>query len=101
MKKQMKKVISSGGGEEEINEEINQGKLKLDATCIPADIKYPTDLGLLNEAREQTEEIIDILYEELDDNENKKPRTYRNTARKEYLDVAKNDDHRKNKEDNL
>jgi transposase, IS5 family len=42
----------------------------------------------LNEAREQTEEIIDILYEELDDNENKKPRTYRNTARKEYLDVA-------------
>jgi transposase, IS5 family len=43
----------------------------------------------LNEAREQTEEIIDILYEELDDNENKKPRTYRNTARKEYLDVAK------------
>ncbi|PAX53342.1 hypothetical protein CK510_14425 [Brunnivagina elsteri CCALA 953] len=43
----------------------------------------------MNEAREQTEEIIDILYEELDDNENKKPRTYRNTARKEYLDVAK------------
>jgi transposase, IS5 family len=43
----------------------------------------------LNEAREQTEEIIDILYEELDDNENKKPRTYRNIARKEYLDVAK------------
>jgi transposase, IS5 family len=43
----------------------------------------------LNEAREQTEEIIDILYEDLDDNENKKPRTYRNTARKEYLDVAK------------
>jgi transposase, IS5 family len=43
----------------------------------------------LNESREQTEEIIDILYEELDNNENKKPRTYRNTARKEYLDVAK------------
>jgi transposase, IS5 family len=56
---------------------------------VPADIKYPTDLGLLNEAREQTEEIIDILYEELDENENKKPRTYRNTARKEYLNVAK------------
>lgn len=42
----------------------------------------------MNKAREQTEEVIDILYEELDDNE-KKPRTYRNTARKEYLDVAK------------
>jgi len=74
VKKQLKKkVISSGEGEEEINEEKNQGKLKLDATCIPADIKYPTDLGLLNEAREQTEEVIDILYEELDDNENKNP----------------------------
>ena len=76
-------------GEEKIDEDKNQGKLKLDATCVPADIKYPTDLGLLNQAREQTEEIIDILYEELDKNENKKPRTDRNTARKEYLNVAK------------
>ena len=32
--------------------QANQGVLILDATCIPADIKYPTDLGLLNEARE-------------------------------------------------
>src|SRR5699024_209808 len=31
----------------------NQGKLLLDATCTPADIAYPTDLGLLNEAREK------------------------------------------------
>lgn len=76
-------------GEEKIDENKNQGKLKLDATCVPADIKYPTDLGLLNQAREQTEEIIDILYEELDEKEDKKPRTYRNTARKEYLNVAK------------
>lgn len=76
-------------GEEKIDEDKNKGKLKLDATCVPADIKYPTDLGLLNQAREQTEEIIDILYEELDRNENKKPRTDRNTARKEYLNVAK------------
>jgi hypothetical protein len=29
----------------------------LDATCTPADIKYPTDIGILNEAREKTEEI--------------------------------------------
>jgi len=34
----------------EINEPKNQGKLILDATCAPADIKYPTDLGLLNQA---------------------------------------------------
>jgi hypothetical protein len=31
----------------------NQGKLLLDATCAPADISYPTDLSLLNEAREK------------------------------------------------
>jgi len=27
-----------------------RGKLILDATCAPADISYPTDLGLLNQA---------------------------------------------------
>jgi hypothetical protein len=37
----------------------------LDATCTPADIKYPTDIGILNEAREKTEKIIDKLYKEL------------------------------------
>jgi hypothetical protein len=45
----------------EISEPKNQGKLILDATCAPADIKYPTDLGLLNQVREHTEKIIDVL----------------------------------------
>ena len=39
----------------------NKGKLILDATCAPADIRYPTDLSLINEARKNTEKIIDIL----------------------------------------
>ena len=30
----------------------NRGTLILDATCCPADIHYPTDVGLLNHARE-------------------------------------------------
>src|SRR5699024_6104209 len=30
----------------------HQGKLMLDATCAPSDIAYPTDVSLLNEARE-------------------------------------------------
>ena len=47
-------------GEEEENQ--NRGKLLIDATCAPADIKYPTDIGILNEAREKTEKIIDNLY---------------------------------------
>jgi transposase, IS5 family len=44
------------------SEPKNQGKLILDATCAPADLKYPTDLGLLNQAREHTEKIIDSLH---------------------------------------
>ena len=46
----------------EISEPKNPGKLILDATCAPADIKYPTDLGLLNQGREHTEKIIDALH---------------------------------------
>ena len=30
----------------------NSGKMILDATCAPANIKYPQDTELLNEARE-------------------------------------------------
>jgi len=63
--------------------------LIVDATCAPADISYPTDLGLLNGARVHTEKIIDILYRQLKGQTNKKPRTYRNLARKDYLAVAK------------
>lgn len=67
----------------------NRGKLILDASCAPADISYPTDLNLLNKARKQTEKILDILYETLKGKLKKKPRTYRQLARKSYLDVAK------------
>ena len=56
----------------------------VDATCTPADIRYPTDVGLLNEAREKSEEIIDILHEP-NIGKSKKPRTYRNKARKDFL----------------
>ena len=51
--------------------------------------RYPTDLGLLNPARVYTEKIIDILYQSLKGQIKKKPRTYRNLARKDYLAVAK------------
>ena len=71
------------------NESANRGKLLLDATCAPADISYPTDIGLLNRAREHTEKIIDILYKQLKGQIPKKPRTYRKLARKDYLLIAK------------
>ena len=66
----------------------NSGKLIVDATCTPADIPYPTDLKLLNEVREKTEEIIDRLHEPHIGRRNK-PRTYRQQARKSYLSLAK------------
>lgn len=66
----------------------NQGTLILDATCTPADIKYPTDLGLLNESREKLDEIIDTLHK-ANGKATKRPRTYREKARKDYLSVSK------------
>jgi hypothetical protein len=46
-------------------------------------------LGLLNQARKQTEKIIDILYDGLEEKPSKKPITQRIIAKKEYLKVAK------------
>jgi hypothetical protein len=66
----------------------NQGKLLVDATCAPSDITYPTDLKLLNKAREKSEQIIDDLHESRGPG-HKKPRTYRQRARKQFLSVAK------------
>ena len=61
----------------------------LDATCTPSDLKYPTDLGLLNEARKHTEKVIDKLYKTQKGKLKAKPRTYRKKARKDYLAIAK------------
>jgi len=64
------------------------GRLLIDATCVPADITYPTDLKLLNDAREKTEALIDHLHAARPSS-TKKPRTYRQKARQAYLRVAK------------
>lgn len=56
------------------SEEENFGTILMDATCAPADIKYPTDLNLVNEARELTETVIDKLRERCGDR-NPRPRT--------------------------
>jgi hypothetical protein len=66
----------------------NDGTLVLDATVAPADIRYPTDVSLLNECRENTEKMIDILYEEADLSGRRT--TYnRKNARARYLKIAK------------
>jgi len=69
-------------------EPYRQGKLMLDATCAPSDITYPTDIGLLNAAREKLEGIIDTLHTPLVGKQ-RKPRTYRKKARKQYLSLSK------------
>ena len=74
---------------EEPGERPERGKLLLDATCASADITYPTDIGILDRGRMQTEKIVDILYESIKDICHKKPRTYRKKARKDYLAIAK------------
>ena len=75
--------------EQKETEPANQGKLLLDATVAPSDIRYPTDIKLLNEAREQTEIVIDALYKQVKEQLPKKPRTYRREARTAYLQIAK------------
>jgi IS5 family transposase len=64
----------------------HEGKLIVDATACPQDISYPTDLNLLNDSRMKAEELIDFLFNpKLHE---KKPRTYREKARKDYLKTA-------------
>ena len=67
----------------------NKGKLLIDATVAPADIKYPTDVDRLNTVRKDTEKIVDKMHEQQQGKGEKKPRTYRKRARKEYLKFAK------------
>lgn len=71
----------------------NRGTLILDATCCPADLHYPTDVGLLNHAREQVKEMIDSLYPAARDLYPEKSRTYRQQARKKYLAYTKKRTH--------
>jgi len=67
-------------------EQPNSGNLIVDATCAPQNIRYPQDISLLNEARENLEQMVDDLH---DSKDGEKPRTYRRKARRDYLNVAK------------
>ena len=73
--------------EEVPDENGNLGTAILDASCSPSDIRYPQDFSLLNEAREKLEGMIDWFYKTYAFET--KPRTYRRTAHKDYLELAK------------
>lgn len=79
---------TSDAKETKNNEKNHHGKLLLEATCAPADIAYLTDVGLMNQAREKLEGMIDTLHTPFIVKQCK-PRTYREIARKQYLSLSK------------
>ncbi len=81
---------SAGNSDDTLEEEKNKGTLTLDATCAPANIRYPQDISLLNEAREKLE---NILYRFCKSYGLPLPRRYSKRARKDYLAFAKSKKH--------
>ena len=51
----------------------------VDATCAPSNIRYPQDVSLLNEARENAETLLDVLHDPAD---GKKPQPTANAPGK-------------------
>lgn len=83
--------VGKSGDDGTAKEDTNKGTLTLDATCAPANIRYPQDISLLNEAREKLENMIYCFCKCYG---LKLPRRYRKRARKEYLAFAKSRKHK-------
>jgi hypothetical protein len=66
----------------------NEGHLIMDATVAPANIKYPTDIDLLNKSREHLEKAISIYWERVPQNGHMLPYN-KKKARKSYLKLSK------------
>ena len=64
----------------------NSGIMIVDATCAPSHIRYPQDASLLNEARENTERLLDELHDPAD---GRKRRTYRKQAHRDFLQFSR------------
>src|SRR3990172_5904896 len=78
------------GDSDSSSKEENSGKMILDATCVPEDIRHPTDLSLLDDVRKSTEEMVDCLWARTPpDSRVRKPRTHRIRARRVALSVLK------------
>ena len=81
------------GGSAEATPEItisdpNSGTLIMDATVAGADIKYPTDIDLLNQCREHLETAIDLLWPYVSHEQHKYPYN-RKKARQSFLNISK------------
>ena len=90
LRPEKKKMISKNTNQDATDVDTdtpnNKGTLKIDATVADQKIAFPTDAGLLNTARKESERIIDLLYKQ---SGLKKPRDYRRIARTEFLVFSK------------
>lgn len=86
--KQKGKANKNTSRKKEKRRKKNRGKLILDATVAPADIKYPTDIDLLNKSREHLETAVNILWEHVPHTGHKLPYSAKK-ARRAYLNLAK------------
>lgn len=68
------------------NDRPHKGSIKIDATCCEAEVKYPTDLEVINDARDLSERLIDKLCIF---SRTPKPRTNRKEARSKFLQIIK------------
>lgn len=73
--------------------EVNQGNLILDATCVPADVHFPTDLWVTNDAVERLYKMLETL------SDSRKPLIVatkkRKKARNAYLSIVRQKQPRK------
>jgi hypothetical protein len=69
----------------------NSGNLILDCTVAPADIRCPSDVGLLNECRENIEKLIEIVWDFTPRNGKKTPynRTKAHRAFTKYISMKR------------
>jgi hypothetical protein len=91
-------IIEQGASinKKEDNKQVgNQGKLKIDATVADQYIRYPNDLGILNETRVNTEKQVDLLFAM--SSMRVKPRTYRRLAHRRYVSMTKKKKKQKSK----
>ena len=64
----------------------NSGTILMDATCCPADVAFPQDFQLLNDACEHLEHMVDEFCTSA---KLKRPRMRRKCARRDYLNLSK------------
>ena len=86
--KQKGKANRNTSKKKEERRKKNRGKLLLDATVAPSDIKYPTDIDLLNQCREHLETAVNILWQRVPHSRHKLPYSLKK-ARKSYLKLTK------------